>query len=369
MSRIVEKIENIYSKYLDKKIAYHKAKVNKYNDKLDFLWKVIKHEKHFNVSAKTRISMYRKGFTADDYVKYNLEKNDKEDYISESERWKSRRINGEYNVILDDKQVFYYVFRNDIKTPIIIGTTKNGKLLDEEHHIIKIDEIKDYLKNHKGLIFRTNRNGGGRGLCLLEYRKEEYYVNDQQIEEKEIPKLIKACDNYIVTEAISNHPYSNKIFSKSVNTIRLIIGRNKDEDEYKILGAFHRFGCNESIPGDNVCRGGLIAPINIKTGVIGSATKSNTDKFFNKHPDTKADIAGVKIPHFHTMTNKMLSLSYKFPFLNFIAWDVVIMQDDFIVIEGNASSDINMLQYFGGLKDSAIGKLYKSYGIIKEVKK
>ena len=77
MSRIVEKIENIYSKYLDKKIAYHKAKVNKYNDKLDFLWKVIKHEKHFNVSAKTRISMYRKGFIRMYDINKNLMTNNK----------------------------------------------------------------------------------------------------------------------------------------------------------------------------------------------------------------------------------------------------------------------------------------------------
>lgn len=363
MPKLIEKLEIIYSDYLVKKRDKYQKQNDKYKDKLDWLWQVVKQEKHFNIPFKTRLRMYKNGFSSDDYIKYDFEQNDMDDYISEMERWQSRRINKEYNVVLDDKQLFYYVFKDNVNTPKIIGTVKSGRIIDSNNHVMTIKEIKEYLYDNSGLVFRLNRRGGGLGLFILKYRNGLFFLNDEVVGFKDIKKIIKSIDEYIVSEAIENHPYSDKIFSKSVNTIRLIIGKNKDESEYKALAAFHRFGCNESIPGDNVSRGGLIAPIDMNTGIIGKATRKKEKKNYSKHPDTKEQIAGVKIPHFEKMVKELVNLSYKYPFLNFVAWDVVITKTGFIIIEGNASTDINMIQYFGGVRKKSLGKLFESYGI------
>ena len=45
--------------------------------------------------------------------------------------------------------------------------------------------------------------------------------------------------------------------------------------------------------------------------------------------------------------------------------DVLLMDEGFCVIEGNASAGCVMFQMDGGVRDGEIGDIYRSYGIIK----
>lgn len=363
MGKLVIKLEEMYSNHINKKWEQYRIKEQKYHEIYDWYNRVVKAPNTFEVPLLTRLKMYKYGFTNDDYMKYDFKDNSMKDYISEVDRWKSRRINGVYNIILDDKEIFYKVFKDDVSTPKIIGSIKNGKLLDINNNIVSTKAIVKMLKESNGLVFRINYSGGGNGLHILKYLNNHLEINGIKVGINKLESFIKESEGSIITEALKNAKYSAEIFDKAVNTLRIIVAKENGSDKYEVVETFHRFGCNESIPGDNVCRGGLIAPIDMSTGVIGKATSKKTLKYYDRHPDTNAKIEGIVVPNFELIKTRLLEVAYKHPYLNLIAWDVVVTEDGFDIIEGNASSDINMLQYFGGLKNKRLGEIYKSYGI------
>lgn len=357
--------EKIYLKRVQYKYKKYQRKEEKYHDLLDWYWCIVKSSKEFPVPFFTRLKMYKNGFNSDEYYKYNLKENSMSDYLTEVERWKSRKINGLYNILLDDKQVFYLLFKDYVNIPKTVGIINHGNFLDNKNHKISFSRFLKSVRDGNGYIFRINRGGGGNGLYLLKYKDNNYYLNDIPYKEIDIKKFIQNIDNYIVTEALKNSEYSARIFDGSVNTLRIVIAKKKNASKYDVIETFHRFGCNESIPGDNVCRGGLIAPIDCQTGVLGKATSKKTLEFYSNHPDTGSKIEGVKVPHFNKIKKELLELSYQFPFFNFIAWDVVVTSNGFSIIEANTSSDIGMFQYFGGKRNEKLGMIYRSYGIKK----
>ncbi len=131
-----------------------------------------------------------------------------------------------------------------------------------------------------------------------------------------------------------------------------------------------RIGCKESIPVDNVHSGGMTCEINLKSGEVGCGIANlgkmeNRMKPFKCHPDTGAQIEGKVIPNWEEIKGKVEELTNKIPYLNFVAWDVLLTEEGFCMIEGNASSSCDILQMKKGVRHSEIGEIYRSYGIIK----
>jgi hypothetical protein len=364
MSLINTIIDKTYGKYIYNKWQKIIKKEQKYHIKNDMYWCVIKSSKHFNVPLFTRLKMYKNGFTNDEYVKYNFKENNMKDYITDRARWKSRRINGEYSILLDDKEVFYHLFKDYVKTPKILGNIKSGKFIDLDNKELTINDICSFLHSSNGMIFRLKKDGGGKGLFLIKEVNNHYEINGKESTKEDIANFVKLSDGYVVSEAIKNAEYSAKIFDKSVNTLRIIVAREKDSEKFEVVATYHRFGCNESIPGDNMCRGGFVSKIDINTGVLSKITSARTTEFYSCHPETGSQIEGVKVPNFEYIKKSLIDISYKFNFLNLIAWDVVVSDDGFEIIEGNASSGVNLFQYFEGIKDEDLGRIFKSYDVL-----
>ena len=55
----------------------------------------------------------------------------------------------------------------------------------------------------------------------------------------------------------------------------------------------------------------------------------------------------------------------KFPYLYFVAWDIVLTDNGPVVIEANTSSGVNIIQVFGGQRNKELGQFYKEHNIIK----
>ncbi len=48
-----------------------------------------------------------------------------------------------------------------------------------------------------------------------------------------------------------------------------------------------------------------------------------------------------------------------------MAWDIVITEDSFSVIEINASTGIDLIQLWGGEKNKELGRFYKKHNIFR----
>lgn len=326
---------------------------------------VIKAKHIFKVPLLTKIKMNLKGFTADQYVLYNLKENNIKEYISEFERWKTRGINGRYNLIADDKLIFEEIFGKYVNVPKNFAWIKNGIAHGFTKQCFTKDHLISLFKSEKKIILKpAYGTGGGRGIHLINIIQSDIYLDDRIIEQETLHNLITGLDDYIITEFIEQHDYSSKLFAKTTNTIRLVTIID-DEGIVSIPYAMHRIGLKSTIPVDNASKGGLISKINIETGELSEAKRYFDKNVYINHPDSGSRIEGVKIPFWNNVKEIVVEVAQKFPYIYFIAWDIVITKDSFSVIEINASSGLNIFQIWEGIRNTELGDFYKRHKVLE----
>src|SRR5699024_12857163 len=122
------------------------------------------------------------------------------------------------------------------------------------------------------------------------------------------------------------------IYDKTTNTIRLITIIELEEGTASIVGAVHRIGIEKSIPVDNASKGALVAKIDLDTGTIGEA-KTYFDKTIYKiHPDSKAQIEGVKIPFRSNLKKEVLEVAHNFPYIPYMDGYYIITESFYLVL-------------------------------------
>ncbi len=328
---------------------------------------IVKAERYYKVPLLKRLFCYLHGLKSDEYVQYNLEKNDYREYITEYERLKTREVNEQYKFVMDNKLIYNEVFGKYIKVPDIYFWIKAGKCFKIS---ASEDFVTDLIQNIKIAVIKPIDAGGGVGVHILTFENDVYYCDGEKTDVSKIDKLIKSYREAIVTEYIYQADFWKSLFDKTTNTMRIVIGKKKHDAEFKVLAAVQRIGRNSSIPVDNLCNGGLCSTIELKTGVLGKAAsyvnKDGSDIIrYSYHPDTNEQIEGKKIPNWDNILLKLLDVCNMFPYINFFAWDIVITDDLMCAIEVNASSGLEMFQLENGIRNTEFGEIYKSYNIIK----
>ena len=51
--------------------------------------------------------------------------------------------------------------------------------------------------------------------------------------------------------------------------------------------------------------------------------------------------------------------------MDFIAWDILVTEEGFCVIEANTSSGVNIIQLWGGQRQGELGEFFRHYNVIK----
>jgi hypothetical protein len=109
---------------------------------------------------------------------------------------------------------------------------------------------------------------------------------------------------------------------------------------------------------DNFDRGGLAAPINFTTGTIcGPAVKRDIRLgiiSIDQHPDSGQEFKGFPIPMWSEAVDLARRAHKAFPSVYFIGWDIVVLQDGPILVEGNAGfgSHLTVLPHGQTLSDT-----------------
>lgn len=313
------------------------------------------------ISKLKQIKLNRSGFNEIQNYIFNLNnaKDKKKQYLSQFDRWQMRNINGAYKIILDDKRLFEIYFAKHVKIPQILFYIMDSKIYDSDFLLSDNEQVIKTLKKCK-LFFRTNEAGGGTGAHLFELKDNQIIMDSNIVVNNTVFNTLK---NGNLSMYLDQLDYSKKIYSYSTNTIRIIT--INDGGNYKIVACAHRFGTNESKFVDNASSGGIFCSINTNTGIMGKAYSEYHDCCYLKHPDTLEQIEGVEIPFWQQCKEKIIDLHKKAPYFKLVAWDVVLQQDGQIaVIEGNASSDITLIQTEKGLKNEELGLFLKKNGCL-----
>jgi len=144
------------------------------------------------------------------------------------------------------------------------------------------------------------------------------------------------------------HPDLVRLTAGALPTLRVLTCLN-EEDEPEVMAAMIRtsFGTNRTV--DNLHAGGIGALVDVGSGRLGKASNLGADSrlgWFSEHPDSGAQIEGTVVPCWELVKSAAVAAHRRFADRVVIGWDVAVLEDGPIFIEGNGNPDLDILQRF-----------------------
>jgi hypothetical protein len=117
----------------------------------------------------------------------------------------------------------------------------------------------------------------------------------------------------------------------------------------EVIGAVFRMSIGENRTVDNLHAGGIAAAVDVASGRLSRATNLGADAhlgWLSVHPDTNAMIEGRALPCWDEAKRLAVKAHGAFSDRVVIGWDVAILDDGPILVEGNGNPDMDILQRF-----------------------
>lgn len=265
---------------------------------------------------------------------YNLNKEERKTYLTRTKNnliIKTCNKKEDFN-ILDDKILFNEIFNEYIKRDYLKVET--------------FEEFKKFTDKHKEFIAKPINGEGGKGIM-------KYEVEDNI---ESLYNVIKSLKQDLIEEVIKQHPEINKLYSGSVNTLRLFTF-NDGENTYILNSVFKigNGGCT-----DNFSSGSMYTFVNDR-GIIIVPAIDQQDNIYEDHPITQKKIIGFKVPYYKEACEMVKEASELAPTIKYIGWDVAITPDGPVIIEGNSFPGVFQIKpSLSKTKEGLIPK-YKKY--------
>lgn len=334
---------------------------------LIWIYRIVLSPVHIKTSFFKRIYYnINGGFIADQIGLYNLNRKNKHEYLSEFDWYKSRYINGNYKFILNNKIVCTQLLKQYIYVPQIFAIKQTKRICGFDNSIDSAEKIINLIKKEKKVFIKPIDSGKGKGVQTIRFDKNKFFIDNDEISSSDLNKYLLKEKNYFICESIVQNEYLNKLYDKTTNTLRLITFKDPETDKFILDFAVQRIGRKQTIPVDNGSMGGLVAKVDLDTGMLSSARCLHNLNEYKKHPDSNSKIEGAIIPEWDKIKEEIIELSNHFPYLNFIAWDVLLTKKGMCIIEANTSSGVNILQLWGGQRNQKLGDFYRYHSVIKK---
>ena len=201
-------------------------------------------------------------------------------------------------------------------------------------------------------IVKPNDSSMGEGIFKV------YKDNEDEIE-----KVVEQCvsNPCIIEECVIGCQELQQFHPSSLNTLRVVTIAY--EGKAKVFGACFRMGQHDSVV-DNSHGGGLVASIDVSTGIIVSNAFGTHGKYYRVHPDTKMPIKGFQIPNWEKVKQRCVEAANVFKGVIVVGWDLTITPSgDIEFIEANHTPDFD-----GGMQAPLKQGVKKSlYDTIREI--
>ena len=321
-----------------------------------------------NLTLAAYLRLCRDGFFPNKCALYNFKKYPRGKYITDQQMLRTAYINGEETVVLENKVLFEFAVGRFVPVPPNYFIFDKGHFISLDPDIKDMVGVKNFLKYKKSLIVKPTYGLGGKGIIHLQYDQNGFLSNGGRTSWRQIAQSLLTSGDIIVSEYIRQGAFANWLYPHTVNTIRMLSMRNPESGRVFIAAAVFRIGCSQSLPVDNISRGGIVCDIDLDKGCLGRAATGFYDRgpfrWIDKHPDTGLQMQGLIIDGWDRICVQIEVLADKFPRLPYIAWDVALGDDDIIVIEGNGWSDVSLFQIYRPLLlDDRINAFLKQYHV------
>mgnify|MGYP004488424427 FL=1 len=205
------------------------------------------------------------------------------------------------------------------------------------------DEVIKFLKKHSTFMAKPIDGGCGKGI-------EKINTSDFNNLEELYNYLNKEEHNFELEEVIKQHQDVAKIYPNSINTVRIVTvvttedgqsiltipkeQRKNIKLEPHIICAYFRIGNNGKCV-DNFNSGGMVAPVDEKTGVVTQVAIDKQKNVYEKHPQTGETIKGFKFPYWNEAIELCKKACQEIPEMGYVGWDVAFTPDGPLFVEAN----------------------------------
>ena len=281
---------------------------------------------------------YQAGYN--DYLEfefYNLNSKQRKTYLTAG---KNNSIIKKYN----DKS-YWHVFDNKIEFNNRFSKYLNREWLDLRE--TTLEQFKSFIKKHKIIIVKPIDDCGGNGVEKIE-------INDE-CDCSKIYDELKENRQFLVEEFVQQHKDMDKLYSGSVNTLRMFT-MYTDKGHY--LQGVLKFGNGGNV--DNFSSGGMYTFVD-NEGVVIAPAIDKKDDVYEIHPISKEKIVGFKVPMFDEAKELVCNAAKEVPEVAYVGWDVAITKEGPVLIEGNCYPGVFQLRPSFSKDKMGIIPVYRKY--------
>ena len=240
----------------------------------------------------------------------------------------------QYWYVLDDKIVFNKTFNKYLKR----------EWLDLRQ--TSLEQFEKFTKNNQVIMVKPIDDCGGNGVEKIDVEKEDVKV---------LYERLKHSGQVLIEEFVKQHEEMNKLYSGSVNTLR-VFTICKDKGYY--LQGVLKFGNGGAV--DNFSSGGMYTFVNDQGVVIAPAIDRN-DTVYEEHPLSKQKIVGFKVPMFEEVKKLVCEAAELIPQVAYIGWDVAVTENGPVLIEGNCYPGVFQLRPSFSQEKTGVLPLYQKH--------
>ncbi len=228
----------------------------------------------------------------------------------------TRGINNEFIKKYNSKKYEKY-FQNKAEFNKMFNKYLNYDWLEIKKNNKK--EFKEFCQNHPQIIAKPSNKYMDKEIMLIDTTQEN--INDLY------NRLLKN-NLTIIEEQITECNKLQVLHQESLNTIRVVTLLGD------VVVAFLKIGTNHNSV-DSFNHDGLIAPIEIDTGVIKYPAVDRNNNLYEKHPLTNKPIVDLKIPKWKEIKEICEITALEIPQVGYIGWDIAVGKDKCYLLGAN----------------------------------
>lgn len=222
-----------------------------------------------------------------------------------------------------DKNIYDTYVPEGATPRAIVRRMGGGKFLNERYQPLDAP-LSELLRNYTKVILKPSIDSdSGRGVMLFTRNGEQWCAHNNENVILDEQFLSGYGQNFILQEALTQHPDIAKYNPTSINTLRVATYRSVVDEKVHVIASVMRIGKNGAFV-DNAHGGGRFIGIDIKTGKLG---KIVSDQYGNQSPTWNGyDFSATDnvVPSWPDVVEFVTEVASRIHHLRLIAFDISV---------------------------------------------
>ena len=159
-------------------------------------------------------------------------------------------------------------------------------------------------------------------------------------------KELSAERPFIIQHCLVNHDELSDLCAGALSCVRTVTCRNA-EGGFEVTNAAFRMAMRNDTTVDGLHRGGLVSKVDLETGALSKATDLGFRPYIGwreTNPHSGVQIEGRILPLWDDLKALAEQAHAAFPYKVTVGWDIAITADGPIIVEGNGSPCVDIIQ-------------------------